>query len=472
MNSGNNSLHNSLDLKQKQRLNLNQHIYQSLQVLAMPSWELQQYMQEQAEQNPVIEIDLLSDHSHLPEENFALNYDEVTLGENWQQIIHAHKEDANYYPNFNQNRDNQGLIPDMVAHNQRYLPSYLRMQLSFSQAMPSLIEIAELICEYLDHDGYLSLSNQQLATICNCEESTVEQAVNLIQSLEPAGIAARNLSECLISQIDLNNPQRPLLIEIIQYHLSDLAAKRFKPLAAKLKISLEQLSDLTAIISELNPYPSRSIEADSTHNHYIIPDIIISQSGDDYQVSLSKKSDPHLQISAYYRNLDPLILEDQAVKDYIQQKLQQGLNLIQNIEKRQETILQLAKITIAKQRAFFEGGHLEPFTMKEMAQLANIHESTVSRAVAGKYIQTRQGVFEWKYFFPRAFEQNNGAVIPDQIKEHISRLIKDENKQKPLSDQKLSEMLDGFGYQVARRTVAKYRDELQIPTKDKRKQAT
>lgn len=466
-----NGLRHDLSLQQKQGLVLTPALTQSLHILTLPVLELAEYVREQVEENPALE---LGEPDGAGEDTPAardLAYDETAYEENWQRQLLSAPDEQRFYGSLAAAPERDGLSPVLAAREEQGLTQLLRLQLAMREAPAQLLAAALLIIEHLDEDGYLSLSLPRLAEFCGCAEAQLYPALALVQSLEPSGVAARDLRECLRLQVGGDEPQRELILAVIDNHLPDVAKNRVRETARALKASAEQIEYAFTRIRALNPRPAAGMEGHSADTQYIVPDVFVRKIDGEYYILLNENLEPRLHIGSYYRRLDPQYRQDEEVQEYLRQKLAAAQSLIRNIERRRQTIYRLAQIVVERQRGFLEHGlaALSPLTMKEVAEQAELHESTVSRAIAGKYVQTPRGVYEWKFFFPRAYGEKDGEITPAWVKEQLAELIAGEDKADPYSDQRLQELLATRGAKVARRTVAKYREALGIPPRSMRR---
>jgi len=295
--------------------------------------------------------------------------------------------------------------------------------------------------------------------------------LTLIQSFYPPGVGARDLRECLLIQLKREGRQNSLEYKIISEHMQDLGKRRFPEIARRMGISVEQVQKCANNIALLDPRPGQIFAA--APQNYVLPDVTVEKVNGDYQVILNGEQIPHLRISNTYKDIMAQDGNGGEVKDYIRDKIRSGKFLIKSIHQRQQTISNIAHQIVKRQRDFFEHGsaHLKPMTMVQIADAVGVHETTVSRAISGKYIATPQGVFEMKYFFTPGYQTSSGESMSNtSVKEAILDLVKDEDGNAPLSDKEIVEILSKRGIPIARRTVAKYRTELNIlPSNMRRK---
>jgi len=286
----------------------------------------------------------------------------------------------------------------------------------------------------------------------------------LIQSFYPSGVGALDLRECLLIQLARGGKERSLEYKIASEHMEDLGKRRFPEMARRMGISVEDVQKAADNIARLNPRPGQVFAA--APQNYVLPDVMVEKVDGEYQISSNNEQIPHLRISNLYKDIIASgNTQGSDVKDYIRDKIRSGKFLIRSIHQRQQTILNIARQIVSRQRDFLEHGpsHLKPMTMGEVADAVGVHETTVSRAVSGKYMATPQGIFEMKYFFTSGYQTATGESLSNiSVKEAILDLVKHENGSAPLSDHEIVEILGERGIPIARRTVAKYRTELNI----------
>ena len=291
-----------------------------------------------------------------------------------------------------------------------------------------------------------------------------EKMLALIQSFYPPGVGARDLGECLLIQLKREEKESSLEYKIVSEYMEDLGKRRFPEIARRMGISVEEVQKAADNISRLNPRPGQIFAA--APQNYVLPDVTVEKVDGEYQIILNSEQIPHLRISNTYKDIIASSRDGNSeVKDYIRDKIRSGKFLIRSIHQRQQTISNIAQEIVSRQRDFLDHGpsHLKPMTMGEIADAVGVHETTVSRAVSGKYMATPQGVFEMKYFFTSGYQTATGESLSNtSVKGAILDLLKHENGSAPLSDQEIVEILTERGIPIARRTVAKYRSELNI----------
>src|SRR5437763_12754982 len=323
---------------------------------------------------------------------------------------------------------------------------------------------AELVIGNIDDDGFLQSTPEEMALNSGIPQNDFERMVGLIQNFYPTGVGARDLRECLLIQLQRQGKEHSIEHRIVAEHMDDLGKHRFPEIARRMGISVEDVQKAADNIARLNPRPVQVFAA--APQNYVLPDVVVEQVDGEYQITLNDEQIPHLRISNLYKDIIASgNTQSGEVKDYIRDKIRSGKFLIRSIHQRQQTIANIAQQIVARQRDFLEHGssHLKPMTMKEVADAVDVHETTVSRAVSGKYMATPQGIFEMKYFFTPGYQTAGGESLSNtSVKEAILDLVKREDGNQPLSDNEIVEILSERGIPIARRTVAKYRSELNI----------
>jgi RNA polymerase sigma-54 factor len=353
--------------------------------------------------------------------------------------------------------------PEVVRDS---LSDHLLSQLHMTQLNEKENEIGEYIIWNINEVGYLSCEVSVIAHNFDVPVEEVERVLKIIQRFDPVGIGARNLQECLLIQLEEQKPQDELAIEVIRDHFDDFTNKRYEKLTKKLEIDLEDLRDVITEIMKLNPKPGEGYI--TFVDNVIIPDLAIERDDEgEYRIILNDWNIPHLRINNSYKKL----LMDKKktpkeTKDFVRKRLESARWLINSIHQRRLTILKVVETIIEKQKDFFEKGkeYIKPMILKDIADEIFMDISTVSRVTNGKYVQTEWGVFELKYFFSEGISTDEGEDVSNRrIKQIIKDIIEKEDRSKPLNDQKIADMLKEQGYNLARRTVAKYREQMQIP---------
>ncbi|MEW5737221.1 MAG: RNA polymerase factor sigma-54 [Thermodesulfobacteriota bacterium] len=331
--------------------------------------------------------------------------------------------------------------------------------------------IGQMIVGNLTRDGYLDAGAEDIARICRCPEETVRGVLAEMQTFDPLGVCARDLKECLRIQLRALDLSGSLADRIVKDHLPLLENKNYKAIAQAEKVTREEVAEAVAVITALEPRPGRPFSEEEPH--YIVPDIFVYKMGEEYEIILNDDGLPKLHISRFYKKA---LLSGEGLspdaKNYVQGKLRGAAWLIRSIHQRQRTIYRVMESIVKFQRDFLDKGilHLKPMVLRDVAEDIQMHESTISRVTTNKYAHTPQGIFELKFFFNSSINRHHGpAVASASVKDRIARIIKDEDPKKPFSDDKIAEMLSADNIQIARRTVAKYREMLGILPSSKRR---
>jgi RNA polymerase sigma-54 factor len=450
---------------------LSPQLQQSLLILQTPLLELRNLVQQEMETNPVLE--------ELPEEsrtergeaepsaddNFDNEFQKLaSLDEEWRDYM---AQSASYSSDGSRNsreaQDKRQFLFDSIPV-QDTLQQNLIGQLNQSVLSASDRKAAELVIGNIDDNGFLQSTPEEMALNSGIPREDFEKMLALIQSFYPPGVGARDLRECLLIQLQRQAKQDTLEYKIVSEHMDDLGRRRFPEIARRMGVSVEDVQKAAGNIARLNPRPGQVFAA--APQNYVLPDVIVEKVDGEYQISLNNEQIPHLRISNLYKDIIASGNNHSSeVKDYIRDKIRGGKFLIRSIHHRQQTIFNIAEQIVSRQRDFLEHGpsHLKPMIMREVADAVGVHETTVSRAVSGKYMATPQGVFEMKYFFTSGYQTATGESLSNvSVKEAILDLVKHENGSAPLSDHEMVEILGERGIPIARRTVAKYRDELNI----------
>jgi RNA polymerase sigma-54 factor len=359
---------------------------------------------------------------------------------------------------------------DQIADKQFSVEEQLISQLNIKKLPEEQLKVIRRLIQNLDENGYFTGDLTQIATKLNIADELAEDCLVIIQTLEPAGIGARNLQECLLIQVEYELPDNELAKKIISDHFIPFAEKKWKKIAKELQVTLKEIQDVFDSIQLLNPKPGAVLGNDAAQ--YIIPDVIVEQTVEGLAVRMFDNPIPKISFNeSYYKKFKD---GDQQVSKYLQDKVQDYQWILKSIEQRKETLTRVVAKIVEKQPGFFQKGPqgLLPMTMKEIAAELDVHESTVSRAVREKYVQTPVGTFTLKSFFTSTIQttSEDEATSSSQVKNAIAKLVAEEDKVKPLSDQEIVDQLKAAeGIVVSRRTIAKYRDQLGIPASSKRK---
>ncbi len=451
-----------LELVQKQRLTLTPELHQAIMILQMNTYELCNLLVEEAEKNPLIELENvmeeeLQEHVFEDEEDWVAYFsDSSDLGINCRAS-----------GNVNRSRQNEPSFTDYTHFQPNYsIRKHLLFQLGELQISDSEFRIAEFIIGNIDNNGYLKSSISQIASDTSNTESKVESVLNIIQTFEPPGVAARDLRECLELQAKAQSFD-DLALCIIRNHLDDLGHARYAKIAKDCHVAVEQVLRMRDAITSLDPKPGSVFSGG--HTAFVKADIIVKKIGEELVIYLNENILPVIRWNPYYRRL--LSVGQTEAKNYLLQQLKKARFLLKSIEQRRTTITNVMKSIVSRQKRFFlEGpGHLEPLILQDVADELGIHSSTVSRAVSDKYVDTPFGVFPCKMFFTLGIESDGQTISRYNVKEMIRQIVDDEDPREPLTDNQIVEKLEQHQIKIARRTVAKYRSVLGIPAFNRRK---
>lgn len=424
--------------KQEQELVMTAELQQSIELLQFSTLELKEYIQEETLDNPLLEL----------ESNYG---------------------DSDYAPVNHQEVDYENFVGDKLTLN-----DYLQKQVNLVVADEQEREIAEYIIGSLDDCGFFTdweVVSQELGV----SKERVAAVLKKIKQVAPEGIAAADCQEALLIELeelaaDYSKRKVELAKKIVADHLEDLEANKIRKIANNLGIKPEEAQQISDLISELDPVPANKFGAELS-GEYLDPDIIVKETGTEPVIIMTEDSFPTLRINQKYRRLLEQEEAGGEIADYVKEKLQKALWLVRSIEQRRRTIYQVMQAIIDLQSDFFAAGikHLRPLTMAEVAERIDKHESTVSRATTNKYVQTPYGLFHLKFFFAEGIKSGEQEIAAISVRHQIKEIVADEDKTNPLSDQQLADELAARGIELARRTVAKYRKKLQIPSSRQRK---
>ncbi len=434
---------------------LSPQMQQSLHILQAPLMELRQLVAAELQTNPVLEEEM---RAESPEREEVVGPAEG-LQDEWNE----------YYA---QRAASEPWTAEAQERRQHFLDSHTRPQTLQQHLMEQLAGlgldtrdrgIALVVIGNIDDRGYLRADDEEMAYDAGCEPLEVERIVEVVRTLDPPGVAARSLAECLLLQLKRNGRGNSLEGRIVQYHLEELGRRKLPDIARRLHVSLGDVQRAAEEISRLEPSPGRQFSF--VEEQAITPDVIVEKEGDDYTISLNNSEIPSLRIGNDYKDMLSQSGSNREVREYLREKIRGGRFFIKCIEQRQHTLQNIAREIVARQRDFFDQGpaHLHPMTMSQVAQAVGVHETTVSRAVSGKYMATPRGLYELKYFFTSGYTTSEGeAVSNESVRQAIADIIRGEEPRRPLSDQDIVTLLSERGLPIARRTVAKYREQLGI----------
>jgi len=481
----------ALDIKLQQKLTqklvMTPQLRQAIKILQLPRGELDTLVYEELAENPVLAVEpgeeevspaeagVMADEP--PASEFA---EKATSTEDidWRSYLETYNEDMPSLPAWGDDDaddERQNLIENQPNRTES-LAEHLAWQLRFRDLTEEEKRIAALILGNLDVDGYLQDSVEELSANGDVAVEDVTRVLRVIQECDPVGVGARDLQECLLLQLRAHGAENPALNDpilgiagkIIREHLPALEVRRFDRLAKDLEVTVEEVTQAVKLITSLDPKPARDFgEGDI---RYVTEDVYVHKVGEEWVVTLNEEGLPRLKVSASYRRL---LSENGEAKDYIQDKLRSAAWLIKSIHQRQRTLLLVAQSLVKFQQDFLTYGvsHMRPLVLRDVAEDVGIHESTVSRAIANKYIATPRGIYPLKKFFTTGLKGRQGQdVASESVKERIREMIQNEDSAHPLSDEEIAKTLSRDDVTIARRTVAKYRESMNILPSAKRKQ--
>ncbi|WP_236784920.1 RNA polymerase factor sigma-54 [Alteribacter salitolerans] len=438
--------------QQTMKLVMTNELRQAITILQYSALDLNNYLHEQQLENPLIELKESRAHEELVRDSMNLQTPYYDRGS-------RHDHDDDYSP------------LDHVSDQTEGLQDFLLSQLRLLKLPDAQRRIVVYLALCVDENGYLPYTIEKLAEELDEPLENTESALHILQSLEPAGVGARSLKDCLLLQLRQLENRDPLAERVVEEDLDLLGKKQYKKIAKKAGVDVQDIQTIADLIQTLNPRPGAVFQDEPAK--YVTPDITVKKIEGRYKVMLNDQYLPKVSLNRQYEKM--LKENNEELNGYLKQKHEQLQWIIKSIAQRQQTLKNVTEAIIKHQEAFLDHGpgYLQPLTLKQIAQIVDVHESTVSRATTRKYVQTPRGVFELKYFFNSMVGGGAGGsdgTSSEKVKIYLKRLVDEEPKAKPLSDQKLAELLKSeHDIHVSRRTVAKYRDEMHIPSSSQRK---
>ena len=461
-----------LSTRLSQRLILTPSLQQAIKLLPLTTLELAEVLEQEVMENPLLE----EVPQEQPSAEEIAQEEAKTEREDILKEIDVEKFFEDYLDDGDHRRTRSAEIPELppienTLTEQPDLYDHLMWQLHMSVSDEFTLEIGDAIIQNLDADGLLRASVDEIANLGPYPMEEVQKALTIIQGLDPAGVAARDLNECLRLQLrNLGLEGSPTDI-MVRDHMKQLQSHQYPEIGRQMGLSPDEVSHHLEIIKRLDPKPGLKYSPDKSS--YVIPDVFVVKEGDDYKIVLNDDGLPKLRISPTYRRmLDVKEVGGEETRNYVKEKLRSALWLLKSVDQRQRTIYKVSESIIRHQRGFLDNGiaHLRPLVLRDVATDIGMHESTVSRVVANKYMHTPRGVYELRFFFHSGITSNMGEAISSvTIKDKIRKMIEAEDPFRPLSDSRIAELLGSDGLPLARRTVAKYREELRIPPSNLRK---
>jgi len=468
-----------LSLRQTQRVVMTPLLQQAIQLLQLSTLELKEVVEQELNENPLLE-EVTTDTAETPAETQAAEMAEPMTAPGVTEPVSketttVEEERASDLPFdltsaiFDQHdertpvstEEREDLPFENLGSRETSLTEHLTEQLRLATDDEAILGLGEAIIGNVDEDGYLRAEVAELAELTGAPLDEVEKVLALVQTFDPTGVAARSIQECLLLQLRADSEPDPVSVEIVERHLGDLERRRYAEIARAMKLPVDRIMESVEEIQGLEPKPGRRFAV--MDSRYIVPDVTVQKIGGDYVVILNEEGIPRLRVNSLYRSL----LRGSAGEDksFVEQKLRSAVWLIKSVEQRQRTLRKVAHSLVKFQRDFLDKGlsFLRPLALRDVGEDIGMHESTISRVTTNKYVQTPQGLFELKYFFHSGIASTSGEVVSSvSVKKMIQDLVGTEDASKPLSDQDIAASLHARGLTIARRTVAKYREELNI----------
>ena len=463
-----------MGMKLAQKLQMTPQLQQSIKLLTLPLMELEQAVREELLENPVLEevqdtveeqtADELSNREEQPEQH------------TWMEFTSTHSVRGPRQAQ-GQIRSGSGAFNmENVVSTEQSLYDHLMWQIQMSGFSNKEKACLNLLVDRLNEDGYLKVPLEQISAEAGINLSDLQSALELLHTLDPNGVGARDLKECLLIQAQQNQEDTKDLVALIQDHLPELESNNFKSIAGRMGLHEEEILDMYKIISAMEPKPGRRFVTQPVY--YVTPDVYITKEGSGYRVSVNDEGLPHLRVTHIYQEMLRRLdsgggLRVDSTQRYLRHKMNSALWLIRSINQRQRTIFRVATAIVKHQKDFFDKGPagMKPLILKDIADDVEVHTSTVSRVTANKYAHTPHGVYELKYFFGAGIETDKGEKISNEVvKLKMLSYVKNEDTKKPLSDQELADKLSvDLGVHLGCRTIAKYRESVRLPAQAKRK---
>ncbi|MCK9443203.1 MAG: RNA polymerase factor sigma-54 [Tissierellaceae bacterium] len=448
-----------LTLEQTQKLIMTPELRQAIELLQLNALELREYIDKELEENPLLEIT-----------NNAEEYESIDKYANndvdWKEYFDKF-DDISYRPQTDENIKEYNY--ESFISYEPTLKEHLFSQLNLMSLENIGHKIGVSIIENIDNSGYLTVTAEEISKYTKSTVEEVEIILNIIQNFEPLGVGARDLKECLLIQTREKKGICKCTVNIIEDYLEDVGQNRIQKIAKELNVEPQEIQEACDYIKSLEPKPGRTFGSNDDIK-YIKPDVEIKIVDGEFEVIVNDVTGPRLNINNYYKNL-LRTSNDKNTMEFLNEKFNSAMWIIRSIEQRRNTIKRVVESIIRFQKDFFLTGEksLRPLTLKEVADDIDMHESTISRATNGKFAQTPRGIFELKYFFSSSLDSDKGGISSTSIKSHIKEILDEEDPKKPYSDSKLAEILGKQGISISRRTIAKYRDELNIPSSNIRR---
>lgn len=471
-----------MSMKLSQQLRMTPQLQQAIKLLQLSRVELEDAIRKELNENPILEELHETSEDDAAKNNAQTSSDVTSADSTTVDASDPTKQDEFEWENYieNQNRtapssagnSDEIMNYENIISQATTLQDHLLWQVGLSGFNDEEEVIARILISYIDDDGWIKTKFEDIAEEEGVDVQDLEDILPFVQEFDPPGVGARDLKECLLIQAKHFEEDTHDLVALINNHLKDLEKKNYPAIAKAMEMDVEVVVEMCKIILSMDPKPGRIFMTQDTH--YVTPDVYVYKVGEEYVVSLNEDGLPRLRVSNLYKNLlkSQKETKDKGTQDYIQDKLRSAVWLIKSIHQRQRTIYKVTESIVKHQTEFFEKGpsHIKPMILRDIANDIGMHESTVSRVTTNKFVHTPRGIFELKYFFNSGIGKTDGdSVASESVKLKIKELVGNEDPKKPLSDQKIVELLKKDGIKIARRTVAKYRDMLKILPSSKRK---
>ena len=478
------ALESRLELKLSQKLVLTPQLQMAIKLLQMPQLELSQTISQELIENPFLEelSDVTSSEELSQEEKDSIeeipqDKDDTELS--LEKLAYFSSDDY-FEERSSDGRDLGYFTSGNVTHpSYEYFLStatdlfeHLIWQLRLSKEPEEIREVAELIIGNIDESGYLRMSEEEISELTKTDQETTKKALALVQSFDPPGIAARDVRECLLLQLKAMHMQGTISESLVSNNLDLVAKRKYQQLSKEYKVSVEEILSAVKVIEGLDPKPARKFSSSSAD--YITPDVFIVKADGGYQIILNDEGLPKIKINNYYQRL--LKQKDAVPKEerqFLEDKLRSAVWLLKSLDQRNKTIYRVTESILTFQRDFFDKGVnvLKPLNLKDIASELNLHESTISRVTSNKYLSCPRGIYSFKYFFSNAIPSDSGELSSTSVKEMIKIIISEEDHSNPLSDMRIVDIFKNKNITIARRTIAKYRDELKIRSQSQRRRS-
>jgi RNA polymerase sigma-54 factor len=458
-------------LKLSQQLVMTPQLQQAIKLLQLSRLELLETVQQELMENPFLDETEVETEIREPEKlTESQAEEELVRTADWENYLGEFSSTSKQSTARDSEIPEEGLSFEARLSSKPTLEGHLNWQMRLSNFTEHEVAIGDVVVGNLDHYGYLQATIEEIISMVPATPEEVESVIQRLQRLDPVGVGARTPQECLLVQMEVLGYDDPILVSLVRDHLEDLEKNRFKPLARKFKISMDELKAYIEQLQSLDPMPGSHYA--SAEPHYVSPDVFVYKFDDDFVIILNEDGLPRLQMNSFY--METMQGAKNKEKEYFQEKMRSAAWLMKSLYQRQRTLYKVVESIVRFQREFFEEGvtRLKPLILKEVAEDIEMHESTVSRITTSKYVSTPHGIFELKFFFNSALDLNDGSQVgSESVKALIKQMIAAEDQKKPLSDERIGEILqERLEVNIARRTVAKYRSAMGIASSSKRKQ--